>query len=83
MTDEQDDQSSSQDAKDASQETSNQGTSISFDVQGDVPAISQPKSMACLPTVTTINMSWKNQQSYSVESAKDSLGNDFRKILHY
>jgi hypothetical protein len=81
MTDEQDDQSSSQDAPDASQETSNQGTSISFDVQGDVPAISQPKSMASGATVTTMNMSWKNQQSYSIESAMDSLGSDFRKIL--
>jgi hypothetical protein len=81
MTDEQDDQSSSQDAQDASQETSNQGTSISFDVQGDVPAISQPKSMACWATVTTMNMSWKNQQSYSIESAMDSLGSDFRKIF--
>ena len=81
MTDEQDDQSSSQDAQDASQETSNQGTSISFDVQGDVPAISQPKSMACWATVTTMNMSWKNQQSYSIESVMDSLGSDFRKIF--
>jgi len=49
MTDEQDDQSSSQDAQDANQETSSQDASISFDVQGDVPAISQPKSMACWP----------------------------------
>ena len=83
MTDEQDDQISSQDAQDANQETSNQGTSISFDVQGDVPAISQPKSMASGATVTTMNMSWKNRQSYSIESARDSLGSDFRKILHY
>jgi len=81
MTDEQDNQSSSQDAQDASQETSNQGTSISFDVQGDVPAIAQPKSMACWATVTTMNMSWKNQQSYSIESAIDSIGSDFRQIF--
>jgi Papain-like cysteine protease AvrRpt2 len=81
MTDEQDDQSSSQDSQDVSQETSNQGTSISFDVQGDVPAISQPKSMACWATVTTMNMSWTNQQSYSIELAMDSIGSDFRKIF--
>ena len=81
MTDEQDDQSSSQDAQDASQKTSNQGTSISFDVRGDVPAISQPKSMACWATVTTMNMSWKDQQSYSIEAATDSLGSDFQIFL--
>ena len=81
MTDEQDDQGSSQDAQGASQKTSNQGTSISFDVQGDVPAISQPKSMACWATVTTMNMSWKDQQSYSIEAATDSLGSDFQIFL--
>ena len=55
--------------------------SIAFDVDGDVPAVAQPKSMACWATVTTMNMSWKNQQSYSIESAMDSLGSDFRKIF--
>ncbi len=55
--------------------------SISFAVEGDVPAIAQPKSMACWATVTTMNMSWKNQQSYSIESAMDSLGSDFREIF--
>ena len=72
-----DDQDASQ-ATEAGQETSN---SVSFDVAGDVPAIAQPKSMACWATVTTMNMSWKDQQSYSIESAMDSLGSDFRQIF--
>src|SRR5881227_3905574 len=55
--------------------------SISFAVEGDVPAIAQPKSMACWATVTTMNMSWKNQQSYSIEAETDSLGSDFQIFL--
>ena len=81
MADDSDNQSSSQDTEGSSQETSDQGTSISFDVEGDVHAVAQPKSMACWATVTTMNMSWKNQQSNSIESAMDSLGSDFRKIF--
>jgi hypothetical protein len=71
------DQSGSE-TTEAGQETSN---SVSFDVEGDVPTVAQPKSMACWATVTTMNMSWKNQQSYSIESAMDSLGSDFRRIF--
>ncbi len=55
--------------------------SISFDVQGDIPVIAQPSSMACWATVTTMDMSWKNQQCFSIETAMDSLGSDFRKIF--
>jgi len=71
------------DDEDNQQPTDDQSStqSISFDVEGDVPAIAQPKSMACWATVTAMNMSWKNQQSYSIESAMDALGSDFRKIF--
>ena len=79
MTDEQDDQSSSQDAQDASQETSNQGTRISFDVQGDVPAISQPKSVACLATATTMNMWNPDGGKICDESFQDFIGKRSRK----
>ena len=83
MADDQEDEQTTNDQSgsettEAGQETSN---SVSFDVEGDVPAVAQPKSMACWATVTTMNMSWKNQQSYSIESAMDSLGSDFRKIF--
>jgi hypothetical protein len=79
MADEQDNQSSSKAAQDASQPTSNQGASISFDVQGDGPAIAQPKSMACWTTVATTDMCWKNQWSYSIKSTIDRPGVDFQK----
>jgi hypothetical protein len=83
MPDDQDDQETSDDQSasqtpQAGQETSK---SVSFDVDGDVPATAQPKSMACWATVTTMNMSWKNQQCYTIETAMDSLGSDFRKIF--
>jgi hypothetical protein len=83
MADDQEDEQTTKDQSgsettEAGRETSN---SVSFDVEGDVPAVAQPKSMACWATVTTMNMSWKNQQSYSIESAMDSLGSDFRKIF--
>ena len=54
---------------------------IQFDVQGDIPVIAQPKSMACWATVTTMMMSWKQKQSFTIETAMDSLGSDFRKIF--
>jgi hypothetical protein len=46
MADDQDNQSLGHDKESSSQETSNQGTSISFNVEGDLPAIGQPLSMA-------------------------------------
>jgi hypothetical protein len=55
-------------------------TAISFDVAGDIPVVAQPKSCACWATVTTMMMEWKNQQCYSIETAMDMLGSDFRKI---
>jgi hypothetical protein len=56
-------------------------SSISYDVPGVIPAIAQPKSMACWATVATMSMSWKNQASYTIEAAMDSLGSDFRQIF--
>ncbi len=54
---------------------------IQFDVQGIIPVIAQPKSMACWATVTTMMLSWKKTQSFTIETAMDSLGSDFRKIF--
>jgi hypothetical protein len=45
MADDQDNQSLGHDKESSSQETSNQGASISFNVEGDLPAIGQPLSM--------------------------------------
>jgi hypothetical protein len=46
MADDQDHQSSGHDEEGSIQETSNQGTSICFNVEGGAPAIAQPSSMA-------------------------------------
>ncbi len=46
MEDDLDHQSSGQETQASSQDASNHGTSISFDGEGDVPAIAQPTSMA-------------------------------------
>jgi Papain-like cysteine protease AvrRpt2 len=83
MADDQEDEQTTNDQSGSETTEAGQETpsSVSFDVEGDVPAVAQPKSMACWATVTTMNMSWKNQQSYSIESAMDSLGSDFRKIF--
>ena len=54
--------------------------SIAFDVDGDIPVIAQPKTMACWAAVTAMNMAWKDQQAYTIEAAMDSLASDFRKI---
>jgi hypothetical protein len=54
---------------------------IQFDVQGEIPVIAQPNSMACWATVTTMMMSWKQKQSFTIETAMDSLGSDFRKLF--
>jgi len=45
MADNRDHQSSDQDAQSSSQETLNQGTSVSFDVEADVPAIANRPMM--------------------------------------
>jgi hypothetical protein len=51
-----DDQSSSQNTKGSTQETSDQGTSISFDFESAVREFAQPKPMASLATATTMNV---------------------------
>jgi len=56
-------------------------TAIAYDVPGFIVPVAQPKSMACWATVATMNMSWKDQISYSIEGAMDSLSSDFRQIF--
>lgn len=55
-------------------------TEISYDVPGFIPPVAQPKSMACWATVATMAMSWKDELSYTIEGAMDSLRGDFRQI---
>jgi hypothetical protein len=53
---------------------------IEYDVPGDIPIIAQPSDMSCWATVATMNISWYNQQSYSIETAMDNIGPEYRKI---
>ena len=54
---------------------------IYFYTEGDIPVIAQPTGMSCWATVNTMLVSWKNQQSYSIESVMDWLSSDFRQIF--
>ncbi|MCO5238305.1 MAG: hypothetical protein M9904_14025 [Chitinophagaceae bacterium] len=54
---------------------------LNYTAPGEIPVIQQPYNMACWATVTTMVMSWNNKQSFSIETAMDSLGSDFRKIF--
>jgi len=45
-----------------------------------MPVEAQPKSMACWATVTTMIMSWKDQVCYPIDSAMDTIGEEYRKI---
>lgn len=56
------------------------GETISYQVNGIVPELQQPTPMSCWATVNTMLTSWKNNQSYSIESVMDWLGSDFRSI---
>lgn len=56
-------------------------STIFFQVQGQVPVIAQPKTMACWATVGTMLMAWNDRVNYSIEGAMDQLGSDFRNIF--
>src|SRR5689334_18974774 len=47
---------------------------VSYKVPGIVNPIRQPSSMVCWATVTTMMISWKRQQSLSIETAIGSVG---------
>jgi hypothetical protein len=53
---------------------------IQYDVPGTIDVIAQPKSMACWATVTTMLMEFKQQQSFTIDTALDTLGSDFEQI---
>jgi Papain-like cysteine protease AvrRpt2 len=54
--------------------------SIYYTLDGDIPVIAQPKTMACWAAVNTMLVSWKFKESYTIESVMDWLGSDFRQI---
>ena len=54
---------------------------IKFEVAGTVPVMAQPTGMSCWATVTTMMMSWKQNQSLTIEAAMGALGSDFLKVF--
>ena len=47
---------------------------INYRVPGIVAPIRQPSSMVCWATVTTMMVSWRNQQSMTIETAIGGIG---------
>lgn len=52
-----------------------------FEVEGEIPLIQQPNSMACWATVATMLMSWNEQQSFGIETAMDMAGPIYRQMF--
>jgi hypothetical protein len=52
-----------------------------YTVPGTVPAVRQPKAMACWATVATMLMSWHDRRSYEIKDALASLGQEWNEIL--
>jgi len=54
---------------------------VDYDVPGTVPVIKQPTPMSCWATVTTMLMSWRDQMSYSIETALQKIGDPWLKLF--
>jgi|SRR5580765_2489286 len=79
MADDRNNQRSRRGAQHSSQETASQGTNIFFSIDYGVRGIAQPKSVASRTTNAITDLSWKNQQSNSIESTIDLAGIDFQR----
>lgn len=55
--------------------------SINYIVPETVPAIAQPKPMACWATSATMMVSWHDRASYSIEQVMDKAGENYRRIF--
>lgn len=55
-------------------------TLVNYKAPGLIPIVRQPTPMACWATTATMLLSWKDEQSYSIETAMDMLGGNFRAI---
>ena len=53
-------------------------TSFDINVPGTVPALAQPSSNTCWATVTTMMVSWRDAQSYSIADCMDAIGSEYR-----
>ncbi|QDK80433.1 hypothetical protein EXU85_18210 [Spirosoma sp. KCTC 42546] len=52
-----------------------------FTIAGEMPKIAQPSDSTCWAAVGTMMVSWRDQVSYSIETAIDNLGSDFRYLF--
>jgi|SRR5580658_766607 hypothetical protein len=50
---------------------------VHYDVPGDKVVVAQPSSMACWATVYSMMISWKEQKSYAIEGAVESVGHKY------
>jgi hypothetical protein len=56
-------------------------TSIEFEVPGVVPPLQQPSVMTCWATVATMLLSWRDQQSYTIDEAMNLAGPKYKKLF--
>jgi hypothetical protein len=56
------------------------GGQVNYTVPGIVAAVAQDKNMACWAAATTMLMSWRAQQSFSILDAMRSLGPKYEQI---
>ncbi|SDM37457.1 papain-like cysteine protease family protein [Pedobacter antarcticus] len=52
-----------------------------YQVEGYISPIQQPNGMACWATVATMLLSWRDQQSYTIETAMDIAGQKYRDLF--
>jgi hypothetical protein len=56
-------------------------SSYDYTVPGLVPTVAQPSSMTCWATVATMMLSWKNNQSFTIQEAMDRAGSTYRTMF--
>jgi len=56
-------------------------TITDYQVPGYIFPIQQPNGMACWATVATMLISWRDQQSYAIETAMDIAGDKYRSLF--
>jgi|GEM_PF-2601171 len=54
-------------------------TIADFEVSGIVEAVAQPTNMTCWAASATMMLLWRDQASYSITDAMDSIGSEYRR----
>lgn len=61
--------------------TTGSGSAFDYTVPGLVPIIAQPSNMTCWATVATMMLSWRNNQSFTIQAAMDKAGAKYRTMF--